>query len=125
AAHDFHLSATLARGNDARRVVVAIAVEQHAVITFAEPQHPQQVLCGRVREDDPGARFQRCLHVDAIAPAPALPGSRGAHAVASSIAARVTPARNSSSSPLMQYGGIQYSTSPRGRSSTPRSTAAR
>ena len=100
--------------HDARVVVASVAVEQRAGVAGAEPQHAREVAaapsagrCARGRE----RRFDEAAD--------------HAHAVASTIASRVTRASSSSCASSMQYGGIQYSTSPSGRSTTPRSSAAR
>src|SRR5690606_5856979 len=105
----------LADRGQARRVVVAVAVEQHAGVALAQAQHPRQVVAGVLGQDDGGAGLQRQLDVAA----------GQAHAVASAMAAAVVSASSCSWASSMQYGGIQYRTSPSGRSSTPRSSAAR
>ena len=110
---DHHLA--LADGRDAAVMILSVAVEQHAGIALSQPQHAGQVVGRDVGQDDACTRLQRQRHV--------APGQ--AHAVASSMAWRVTSASSCSCSSSTQNGGIQYSTSPRGRSTTPRASAAR
>ena len=112
---DLRACFALADGGDARVVVVAIAVEQHAGIADLQAQHAQQVRGDVLGQHDFGAGLQ--WQVDMAA--------GQAHAVASMMASRVTRASSSSCSSSMQYGGIQYSVSPSGRSTTSRSSAAR
>ena len=110
---DHHLA--LADGRDAAVMILAIAVEQHAGVALAQPQHAGQVVGHEFGQDDACTRLHRQRDVAA----------GQAHAVASSMAWRVTSASSCRCSSSTQYGGIQYSTSPSGRSSTPRASAAR
>ena len=93
---------------------MAIAIEQHACITNAEAQHAGQVVCGVFRQFDFDAVGQRQLDMD----------TGHAHDVASSMTSAVTLASSCNWLSSMQYGGIQYSVSPSGRSTTPFSKAA-
>ena len=87
---DLHLA--LAGHGQRRAVVVAIAVEQHAGIAFAQAHHPHQVVGGVFRQGHGLAAVQR--QVD---------GAAGhAHAIASSMAASVVCASSSSCSSSTQ-----------------------
>lgn len=83
---DVDLGAALADGGDPYVVVVAVAVEQHAGIADIGAQHPHQMPCSRLWQHDVVADRQRGLDMQ--------PGQ--AHAVASSIAARVVSASSAS-----------------------------
>ena len=82
----------LAQGDDAGSVVVAIAIEQHALVAHAQPQHAQQVRGHVFRQRDAGPNAQRLVEVAA----------GQAHAVASTMASRVTRASRSSCASSMQ-----------------------
>ena len=109
----------LADARDARVVVVAVAVEQHAGIADA---------AGAARA--PGAR-PRPRAARRVAPVASggIDDGRGSRASGDGLVdggARWSSRQQlQAASSSMQYGGIQYSMSPSGRSTTPRSSAAR
>ena len=115
AAQSYAEAKALADRDERRCAIVAVAVEQHAGVAFAQAQYAGQVRGGGLGQDDARARLQ--LRIDEA--------TGQAHAVAASMTASVVSASRASCASSMQYGGIQYSTSPSGRSTTPRASAAR
>ena len=111
---DTYLRVALAHCHQGRAVVLAIAIEQHAAIAFAQAHHADQVVGGILGQRQGLPDRQRMVDMAA----------GHAHATASSMAARVVSASRSKCSSSTQYGGIQYSTLPSGRSTTPRLSAA-